>query len=121
MTGILHKKKTGFVVKYWKFDPEYLDSTGNVKPIAAELAVSHASLLDPKLSTYWVDGRAIEFEITIANWDEDNSKCLRVATIIHDEDEVWDQIAEELIDRDITGSFATLQWLKTHYNPPIKK
>jgi hypothetical protein len=61
MKGTLNKTENGWVVKYWDNDPHYKGSPGDVRQIVFEAEVSKISLTNPDLSTYWVDGREVNF------------------------------------------------------------
>ena len=61
MKGTLNKTEKGWVIKYWDNDPYYKGSPGSIKQIIEELEVTPMSLSNPELSTYWVDGREVDF------------------------------------------------------------
>ena len=61
MKGTLNKTEKGWVIKYWDNDPYYKGSPGSIKQVIEELEVTPMSLSNPELSTYWVDGREVDF------------------------------------------------------------
>lgn len=61
MKGTLNKTEKGWVVKYWDNDPYYKGSPGSIKQVIEQLEVTPMSLSNPELSTYWVDGREVNF------------------------------------------------------------
>lgn len=61
MKGTLYKTEKGWIVKYWNNDPYYKGSPGSIKQVIEELEVTPMSLSNPELSTYWVDGREVNF------------------------------------------------------------
>ena len=133
MRGTLHlKEDREWMVKYWGTDPYYKGSPGSIKEVILELYVSSNSLSNPHLSTYWVDGREVEFEILycIPNDLEPTRgetlsfESVKYAKIIHDDyvsENGWDRIERELSEQDINGTYETIKWLKENYNLPIKK
>lgn len=88
------------------------------------LTVSPDSLSNPHLSTYWVDGREVEFEVILNQDFPLSSDMFDYAKIIHDDysdEEGWTRIDRELSEQDVNGVYETMKWLKENYNPPIRK
>ena len=123
MKGTLNLKDTGWFVLYWDRDPHYFGPQGMLKQRVKEISVHRESLSNPFLSTYWVDGREVEFEI-IYESDTDGWFDGMSAKITHDDyigEDGWDRIVRELSEQDINGVYETMKWLKENYNPPKRK
>jgi hypothetical protein len=127
MKGTIQKVENGWEVSYTK--PRTDNQNGYY---LGRLPVSSKSLSNPHLSTYWVDGREVEFEILhcIPNDLEPTRgetlsfDSVKYAKIIHDDyvgENSWDRIERELSEQDINGTYETIKWLKENYNLPIRK
>ena len=116
MKGTLHKTEKGWVVKYWDNDPHYKGSPGDVRQIMFETEVSKISLTNPDLSTYWVEGREVNF---IKNFLPRMDRTEDVF-IIPDE-ETWDDIFKNICDQDLTNLNDIWNWLKENYETPKRK
>jgi hypothetical protein len=121
MKGTLYIVGEKCMVSYWKSDPYYHGSPGIIRETPSYSPVSPESISNPHLSTYWVEGREVEFEIILGSdgWFDDV-----FTKIIHDDylgEKGWDRIERELSEQDINGVYETMKWLKENYNPPIKR
>ena len=125
MKGTLYRIGEGWTVSYYTLDPYYKGSPGMIKETPHYLGVSPNSLSNPHMSTYWVEGREVEFEITeIMGPVKDGMSSWNVAKIIHDDysdEDGWTRIERELSEQDINGVYETMKWLKENYKSPIKK
>ena len=107
MLGTLIRKDNKWFVKY----PDVFTETEKT------VEVGKKSLENKWLSTYWTEGREVEFERYMI-WN------VQYANIIHDdysEEDAWDRIDRELSEQEICGVHDTMQWLRINYNAPIKK
>lgn len=119
MKGILSKTKNGWVVNY--------QETFN----NGMLPVHPDSLSNPDLSTYWVPGKEVEFNIVEFNMlphaliespfnfmceDPDCPHCKY--EISEMEDDEWEDILEEICEQDLNNIGDIFQWLKENYHPP---
>jgi hypothetical protein len=116
MTGTLHKTEKGWVVKYWDNDPHYKGSPGDVRQIIFETEVSNISLTNPDLSTYWVEGREVEFIKNFLPRMDTNEDVFIIP-----EDETWDDILKNVCDQDLTNINDIWNWLKKNYKTPKRK
>ena len=127
MRPTLHKTEEKWVVSYSTIRTDNQNGY-----YLGRLPVSTNSLSNPHLSTYWVDGREVEFEILycIPNDLEPTRgetlsfESVKYAKIIHDDyvgENGWDRIERELSEQDINGTYETIKWLKENYNLPIRK
>ena len=106
MTGTLHRTKEGWFVRYNVFN----------EPYDRELEVSEISLTNPDLSTYWVEGREVNF---IKNFLP-RMDTTEDVFIIPDE-ETWDDIFKNICDQDLTNLNDIWNWLKENYETPKRK
>ncbi len=114
MKGTLHKSESGWVVKYWDNDPHYKGNPGSIKQVIEELEVTPMSLSNPDLSTYWVDGREVNF----VPYYTHNPKQ---AIVLKDE-ETWDDIFKKVYEDDSIVEFHQIfTWLKENYQTPKRK
>lgn len=102
------------IIKDNKWFVKYHDTFTNTEKT---IEVGKKSLENKWLSTYWIQGKEVEFERYMI-WN------MEYAKIIHNDysnEDGWSRIERELSEQDINGVFETLQWLKQNYNPPTIK
>jgi len=107
MKGTLHKTESGWVVRYSVFN----------EPHNINLEVSKISLTNPDLSTYWVEGREVNFIKNFLPRMDTNEDIF----IIPDE-ETWDDIFKKVYEDDSIMEFHQIfTWLKQNYQTPKRK
>lgn len=124
MKGTLYRQDNKWVVSCWLPDPYYKGSPGSTRETIHRFEVSPDSLSNPHLSTYWVEGREVEFEVILNQDFPLSSDMFDYAKIIHDDyvgEDGWTRIERELSEQDINEVYETMKWLKENYNPPIRK